>query len=348
MYIIIAILLFSFLILIHELGHFVAAKLSGVQVNEFALFMGPKLFSKTIGETTYRLNMIPFGGYCAMEGEDGDSDNPRAFGRAKAWKRVIILCAGAAMNFLAGFLIVLCLNGTQLKAIPVPTIESIEPQSDLAAAGFQVGDEFLEIDGKQLYIADDLNLLLNRNTTGVFDITVLRDGEEVEFRDVTLNRKDFGDGQMLFGFRYGSFEEKTAGNLLSYSWNNCRYFTRLVWMSLGDLVTGKASMDDVGGPVKIVEMVNETSQQAETTRAGLQNTFYLFAFIAVNLAVMNMLPIPALDGGRVASLLIVWCIEKVTRKKLNPKYEGYVHGAGMLILLAFMAFIMVKDVIGLF
>lgn len=349
MYIVVAILLFSFLIFIHELGHFVAAKLSGVQVNEFALFMGPKIFSKTVGETTYRLNCIPIGGYCAMEGEDGESDNPRAFSAASVWKRLIILCAGAFMNFVAGFLIMLIITTATMDVIPIAQITQLEPESDLVAAGIQEGDEMYSIDGSRVYISSDMSLLLGRNSTGVFDFTVIRDGEKLEFNDVTLNKKDFGDGTApRYGLSYGGYEKATFGSVLSYSWNSCKDFTRLVWFGLADLVSGDAGLDELGGPVKVVEVVNEAGQQAKSTSAGMWNTLYLFAFIAVNLAVMNMLPIPALDGGRAFCLLLTWCIEKIIRKKLNPKYEAYIHGVGMIVLLAFMAFITLHDVIGLF
>ncbi len=350
MYIVVAILLFSFLIFIHELGHFVAAKLSGVQVNEFALFMGPKIFSKTIGETTYRINCIPLGGYCAMEGEDGDSDNPRSFAAAKVWKRLIILCSGAAMNFLVGFLIVLVMTIMSAdQGIRIPQIASLEPESDLAVAGLQVGDIVEEVDGKSLYVASDLGLLLERNTTGVFDFTVTRDGETLHFDNVTLQKRDFGDGYGLrYGLSYGGTKKATVGSVLAFSWNNCRYFTRMVWWSLGDLLTGRSGLSEMGGPVRIVEIVNDAGQQAATVSAGMSNTFYLFAFIAVNLAVMNMLPIPALDGGRVLGLILTWCAEKILGRKLNPKYEAYLHAGGMILLLGFMAFITLKDVIGLF
>lgn len=349
LYIVIAILLFSFLIFIHELGHFIAAKLSGVQVNEFALFMGPKIFAKKIGETTYRINWIPIGGYCAMEGEDGDSENPRAFSAVKVWKRLVILCAGSFMNLVAGFLIVLLITACTAEGIATTEITRLEPQSDLVAAGIQEGDEIYAIDGNRVFISSELSLLLSRNNTGVFDFTVLRDGKKLDFDDVTLTKKDFNDGtQPRYGLSYGGFEKATLGNVMSYSWNSCRYFSRLVWFGLSDLVSGNAGLNDLGGPVKIVEVVNEAGQQAETTADGVWNTLYLFAFIAVNLAVMNMLPIPALDGGRVVILLLTCIIEKITRKKLNPKYEAYLNGACMVLLLAFMAFITLHDVIGLF
>lgn len=348
MYIVIAILLFSFLIFIHELGHFIAAKASGVQVNEFALFMGPKLLSKKVGETTYRLNCIPIGGYCAMEGEDGDSDNPRSFTAAKTWKRLVILCAGSFMNFLAGFLILVIMTACTADVIRTAEITTLEPQSDLVTAGLEVGDEICSIDGQRVYVASDLGLLFDRNTTGVFDITVERDGEKLEFNDIHLEKKDFGDGTPRYGIGYNAFEEVNFSTVMSYSWNSCRYFSRLVRFGLTDLVTGRAGLSEMGGPVKVVEVVNDAGQQAGSVSDGMQNVFYLFAFIAVNLAVMNMLPIPALDGGRVFLLLVTWCIEKITRKKLNPKYEAYIHGVGMVLLLGLMAVITIHDVYGLF
>jgi regulator of sigma E protease len=332
MYIVIAILLFSFLIFIHEFGHFTAAKLSKVQVNEFALFMGPKILSKKVGETTYRLNCIPIGGYCAMEGEDGDSDNPRAFTAAKVWKRLIILCAGSFMNFLAGFLIVVILTAASGGHLATANIVQLEPDSDLTTAGFEVGDEFYAIDGEKIYISQDISTLLDRNSTGVYDIVVIRDGEKVTFDNISLERKTFnGESSARFGMILGG-EKKTVGSVLSYSWNNCKYFARLVRFGLSDLITGRASINEMSGPVGVVAVVNEAGEASETTSQGVMNVLYLFAFIAVNLAIMNMLPIPALDGGRVVCLLLTWCIEKIIRKKLNPKIEAYIHGIGMILL----------------
>lgn len=347
MYILIAILLFCFLIFIHELGHFITAKLTGVKVNEFALFMGPAIFKFRRGETTYRLNCLPIGGYCAMEGEDGENDDPRAFVNAKTWKRLIILCAGSFMNFLAGFLMVLLLLVFTAEIIPQKTITHIEPESDFLAAGIQEGDEFYKIDGRRVYVSGDISMLIDRNTTGVYDFTVLRNGEKVSFEDVPMESKDFGDGNPRLGVSFGGYEEANFFNEFGYAWDNCRDYARLVWMGLEDLITGNAGLKDMGGPVKIVEVVNEAGTEAETKSEGLMIVFNLFAFIAINLAVMNMLPIPALDGGRVFTLLVTWCIEKIIGRKVNPKVESYIHAIGMILLLAFMAFIMLKDIWGL-
>lgn len=348
MYILIAILLFCFLIFIHELGHFITAKLTGVKVNEFALFMGPAIFKFRRGETTYRLNCLPIGGYCAMEGEDGENDDPRAFVNAKVWKRLIILCAGSFMNFLAGFLMVLLLLAFTAEIIPQKTISYIEPNSDFIAAGIQEGDEFYKIDGRRVYTSGDISMLIDRNTSGVFDFTVIRDGKKLKFEEVSLERKDFGDGTPRLGVKFADYEEANIFNEFGYAWDNCRDYARLVWMGLGDLISGNADMKDVGGPVKIVEVVNEAGNEAETKRDGVMIVFNFFAFIAVNLAVMNMLPIPALDGGRVFTLLVTWCIETIIRRKINPRVESYIHAVGMILLLAFMAFITFKDIWSLF
>lgn len=348
MYIFIAILLFSFLIFIHELGHFVAAKLTGVKVNEFALFMGPAIFKFKRGETTYRLNCLPIGGYCAMEGEDDQSSNPRAFTNAKVWKRFVILVSGSLMNFIAGFLMVLLLLVFTAEVIPQKTVTTVEKNSDFHAVGILEGDEFYEIDGRRVFIYSDISMLLDRNTTGVYDFTILRDGQKKEFENVRMEKKDFGDGRLRLGITLADYEEADFLSEVGYAWDNCRDYARMVWMGLEDLVSGRAGVADMGGPVKIVEVVNEAGSGSASRAEGVAIVFQLFAFIAVNLAVMNMLPIPALDGGRVVGLLLTAGIEKLLRRRLNPKVEGYIHAAGMILLLIFMALITFKDIWGLF
>ncbi len=349
MYILLAILVFSVLIVTHELGHFVAAKACGVQVNEFSVFMGPKLLQKQGKETTYTLRLIPFGGYCAMEGEDEDSENPRAFTAAKPWKRIIILVAGAFMNFVSGLLIVLCLYGSA-EAFAVPVIDSFFENCPYESEeAFQVGDKFHSIDGSRVYLYSDVSTYLARNSTGIYDIEVIRDGETILLEDLHLTRIAYeteAGTQMMYGFQFG-YEEATFGAKLRNTWYTGIDFARMVWMSLGDLVGGAVSMDDMSGPVGIVSVINETGESAESTRAGIENILYLGAFISVNLAVMNMLPIPALDGGRVFFLILTVLIETITRRKIDPKYEGYLHAAGMILLLGFMAFITFKDVLKL-
>ncbi len=348
-YILLAILLFGVLILVHEFGHFITAKLSGVQVNEFSLFMGPAIWKKQKGETLYALRCIPIGGYCAMEGEDSDSENPRAFTNAKVWKRFIILVAGAAMNLIVGFIMVVIFVSFyygEADVLPTKQISDIEPGRPFADV-LQVGDEFYEINGRRVYVKNDITMLLDREESGVHDIVVIRDGEKVELKNVTMKRDFESENGLLYGFSC-ALEECDVGSVLSYSVDQSMDFGRLVWMSLGDLVSGRASMKDMGGPVMIVETVTQAGVASETVGLGILNVIYFFSFIAINLAVMNLLPIPALDGGRVVCLLVTAAAEKILRRKIDPKYEGYLHAGFMILLLALMVFITFKDVIGLF
>ena len=343
LYIAIAILIFGLLIAVHELGHFTAAKLSGVKVLEFSIGMGPAIIKKQKGETLYALRCIPFGGFCAMEGEDGGSDDPRSFANQRVWKRLVILVAGSFMNFLTGFLIVLILFSSA-AAFRAPVIEKFMDGCPYESAdGLQAGDRFLRIDGKAVRQYYDVGELLSRGGEE-HDLVLLRDGRRVRLENYPIVPVSYeGQEQKMYGFYFG-LDEPTAVNKLRYSWATTMEFVDMVWDALRQLVSGMVSVNDLSGPVGIVDLMAETGEQAESVSDGLYSIFYLGAFIAVNLAVMNMLPIPALDGGRVFFLLVTAVIEAVTRKKLNPKYEGYVHAAGMILLLGLMAYIMFHDI----
>jgi len=346
-----AILLFSMLIFVHELGHFAAAKLSGVQVNEFSMFMGPALWSKKIGETLYSIRLIPIGGYCAMEGEDGDSDNPHSFGHAAWWKRLIILAAGAAMNFLVGVLIMVAIY-LPAKQVVVPVISSFESFATINGAdGLQVGDKILELDGEKIYVQSDFSMLLNLNPSQTHDLVVLRDGRKVTLKDLRMETHtvtdDSGVTRKLYGMNF-TVESLNFAGKLQCAWNQSMDTVRLVRLSLQMLVSGKAGLGDMTGPVGIVQQMTVVADESASRREALMNMLYFGGFIAINLAVMNLLPLPALDGGRIVCVVITTAVEAVTRKKINPKYEGYLHGAGMILLMALMAVIMFKDIFMLF
>ena len=346
-----AILLFSVLILLHELGHFVAAKASGVQVNEFSMFMGPAIFKKKVGETLYSLRCIPIGGYCAMEGEDSASENPHAFQNAAWWKRLIILVAGSAMNFLTGLALLGIVYGGGEQII-LPVVDHIEPASVFAEeGGFQPGDRILKLDGERLYVHSDFSMILSLNPGDVHDIVVERDGQKVYLNDYKMELRPFenedGTVQMRYGFSFKAVDA-TFGDRLAYVWNNAVDILRLVRLSLQMLITGNAGFQDVTGPVGIVQQISITAAASPTAQAALINMLYFGAFLAINLAAMNMLPFPALDGGRVVCLLLTVAAEAVTGKKINPKYEGYLHAAGMILLLALMAVVTFKDVFTIF
>ena len=344
-YILFAILIFGVLIAIHEFGHFAVAKACGVKVEEFAVGMGPALLKKQKGETLYSLRVIPIGGYCAMAGEDSSSEDPRAFTNAALWKRLLILCAGSFMNFLLGLLVVLLLyaNAAGFRA---PIIDSFMDGCPYEGAeALQAGDRFYKIDGHRIYQYYDVSDYLSRSEDGVHDIVVIRDGKKVALRDFPMVPVAYeGYENKMYGFYFG-VEEATLPVKLRNAWETCMGFSRMVWDGLQQLVTGKVGVKDLSGPVGIVDLMAETGEQAASLADALFDILYLGAFIAVNLAIMNMLPIPALDGGRVFLLLVGGAIEAVTHRKLDPKYEGYIHAAGMILLLALMAFVMFNDIL---
>jgi len=351
MSILFAILLFSLLIFVHELGHFAAAKLSGVQVNEFSMFMGPAIYKKQVGETLYSIRCIPIGGYCAMEGEDGGSENPRSFDKAAWWKRLIILAAGAAMNFIAGVLIfaIIYLPGRQ---VIVPVISEF---TDCCIfnheTGLRVGDEILEIDGEKIYLNNDISLIFELNRTVHHDITVLRDGGRLNFDNLQMahtHTNDDGTEYLHYGFAFGQVQQTDLAGKIGFVWNVVLDNVRNVRLSLQMLLNGKAGVQDMSGPVGIVQMMSEVASESDTGMMAFLNMLSFGGMIAVNLAIMNLLPIPALDGGRIVGVLVTTVFEKLTHRKLDPRYEGYLHGAGMVLLLCLMAFIMFKDIFVIF
>lgn len=345
MYIILAILAFGILIATHELGHFIAAKACGVKVNEFAVGMGPTLWKKQGKETKYSLRLLPIGGFCAMEGEDEESVDPRAFTTQKLWKKLIILVAGAAMNFLFGFIIVAVVF-FQYNYFAGNTINSFADGFPLEEQ-LHVGDRIYSIDGERIYYADDFSMFMSRAKNDTVDMVVVRDGQKITLNDLPLTLREYevdGSTVLKYGINFNIIE----GNFLDkldYSWRNTKNFVRLVRLGLTDLITGAVGVRELNGVVGIVDTINDVGEASATTSDALLNIAYLCAFIAVNLAVMNMLPIPALDGGRVFLLLVTWVIEKISKKHIDPKYEGYIHATGMVLLLALMVFAMFNDIL---
>ena len=346
-YILAAILVFGVLIAVHELGHFMAAKACGVRVNEFSIGMGPALWKKQKGETQYSLRLFPVGGFCAMEGEEEDSDDPAALNNQGFWAKLLIFAAGAAMNFIAGLLIILVLYA-DAQAFYVPVVAGFADGCPLESTdGLQEGDRLLRIDGEKVYVYSDISLLMGLNKTGAFDLQIERNGEVITLRDFTMERREYTDqnGKAYTGYGlYFGAEEATLGRKLSYSWNNAMDFVRLVRLSLQMLVTGQAGVKDLSGPVGIVSTMTQVGEQAATTRAAVENIAYLAALIAVNLAVMNLLPLPALDGGRIFFLVVNAIAMLLFRRQIPAKYENYIHFAGLILLLALMVVLMFSDV----
>ena len=346
--IIIAILIFGIIVTVHEFGHFIAAKLSGIKVLEFSVGMGPRLLKFGKGETVYSLRLLPVGGFCAMEGEDDDSEDCRSFRRQSVWKRIIVLFAGAFMNFVLGFVAVVIMTSV---GDSVPTTEisgfsgrrnddgSVEYLSGSFDSGLRHGDIILEIDGMHVFSTTDLSYVIGSSKSSVHDVEVERNGEKMLFRDVNFENKATG-GRIDFGIVQ---EEKTIGNVLSYSARDSIAIGRLVWLSLKDLVTGKYGADEISGPVGVVTTIDQTAQQGENLREKVISLLYLTSLITINIGIFNLLPIPGLDGGR----LLFCLIEIVRRKPVKPAHEGYVHLAGMVLLFGIMIFATYNDIMKL-
>ena len=341
-----ALLVFGVLIAVHELGHFLAAKTCGVRVNEFAIGMGPTLWKKQKGETLYSLRAFPVGGFCAMEGEE-ESDDPAALSNQGFWQKLIIFAAGAAMNFLAGLVIIFCLYAPA-QGFYQPVISGFAEGCPLeSAGGLQTGDRIVAIDGERVYVYSDINLLFSLNKTGVFDLTVERDGQKVQLKDFAMERQTYtdqsGNEYSGYGIYFGA-KAATFGDKLAYTWNNAVDFVRMVRLSLQMLLSGQAGLRDLSGPVGIVSTMVQVGEQAETTRAAVENIAYIAALIAVNLAVMNLLPLPALDGGRIFFLFVNAVAMLLFKKQIPAKYENYIHFAGLILLLALMVVLVFSDV----
>ena len=351
LYILFAVLLFGVLIAVHEFGHFFTAKLFGVRVNEFAIGMGPALLSRQKGETLYALRLFPVGGYCAMEGEDEDSDDPRAFSNQRAWKKVIILCAGAAMNFLTGLLLVLVLYSGAKEFVGTTVVSFAEGFPWQGEEQLMAGDRIVKINGERIYLYNDITMFLNRGYGQPYDLVVERDGQRVELNDLPLEPREYpvGNGQTVlrFGLDFG-YENATVWNRLTYSWYNALDFVRLVRISLTDLFSGGVGIRDLAGPIGIVDTITQVGEQAQNVSIALENILYIGALIAVNLAVMNLLPLPALDGGRVFFLLVGSVWTQVTRRRIDPKYEGYIHLVGLVLLLGLTAVVAFNDISRIF
>ena len=343
MYIILAILIFGILIAAHEFGHFAAAKLSGVKVNEFSIGMGPAVFKKRKGETLYSVRAFPIGGYCAMEGEDEENDDPRSFQKVSAPRQFAILAAGAGMNFITGLLLIAILYAGAAGYVR-PTFAAYLEGYGLEDSGLLPGDIFYKVDGHRIYTYGDLSTYLGRAGDDI-DIVVEREGKKIVLDDVHMpvqaRVEENGTTTYHRGIGVGKYiVPATFFTHIQYSWYTALNFVRAVWMSLSELISGVYGIRDLSGPVGIVGTMNEIGQESATTAIALEKLIYLAAFISINLAVMNLLPLPALDGGRIFFLLL----NVILPWKIPSKYEGYVHLAGMLLLLSLMFFVTLSDV----
>lgn len=335
--IIAAIIIFAVLIFIHELGHFIAAKLSGVYVIEFALGMGPKIISKKWGETVYSLRLFPIGGFCSMEGEDECVDSERSFSKKKPWKRLIILVAGAFMNILLGFALLVGLNATT-DAFIIPKIEQVQTNSAAEESGLLSGDRIIRANGRNINIMEDFSWEIenNKNPDGTLNLVVENNGKS---REISVTPKET-DGQKTYGIMLTT-QKNSFVKTIKNSFYKTIFYSRVIIDSLFDLVTGKASFSQVSGPVGIVHEIGtavETVQQ--TGIEGIKTLIALTILLTINLGVFNLLPLPALDGGRILFVIV----EMIRRKPVPVEKEAIVHFIGIVLLLGLSVIIAFKDI----
>lgn len=340
--ILVAILFFGIIIMVHEFGHFSFAKLFKVKVNEFSMGMGPKLISRKKGDTTYSWRLLPIGGFVSMEGEDEKSDDEHAFGNRPCWQRIIIVAAGAIINILLGLVIVagiLVANSDELSAtqfvnffnVPV-SAESEEIKKVNEFEGLKSGDKIKKIDGKNVFYYQDIYYLASRDFdgNGEFDAVVERKGENIQVKGISTSVLN---NMIIVGVETSPF------TIFKDTFKQSASICRMVYLSLFDMISGKYSIKDVSGPIGVVDVVSQTAE-ASKEAADYSALFRMMALITINIGLFNLLPIPALDGGRLLFLFI----ELILRKPINPKYEAIIHGVGMALLLTFMVFICFKDI----
>ncbi|MBE6644207.1 MAG: site-2 protease family protein [Ruminococcaceae bacterium] len=338
--IVLALLVFGLLIFIHEFGHYIFARIFKVKINEFSVGMGPKLLwydSKKTG-IRYALSMLPIGGYVAMAGEDDESDDPNSFDKKPAWQRFIITAAGAVVNLVAGFIVMTVLVGivpignTEIAAYYTKEQTGYEVSS--SDSGLMEGDIIVAVDGKKVKIVDELSYEIMRRGTKPIDITVIRGGSQIVIPDVVFpGMTEEGQSFGIMDFKVYQVE-RSFGNLMSHAMRKSYLTVRMCWESIYDLITGRYTFEAVSGPVGISSAIGDAAKD------GTASLLHIAALISINLGFMNLLPIPALDGGRLITILA----EMVTRKRIPKKVEGIINGVGLALLLLLSLVIMVKDI----
>lgn len=377
---IVSIAMFLVMISLHEFGHFIVAKFLNFKVDEFSVGMGPLIFKKQKGETQYSLRALPLGGYCKFEGEDDESDDPRAFVNQKPWKRLLVLLAGGTFNIILGFALFLAIVPA-ISPVSTNVVDTVVPNSYIAESGLQPGDKIVAINGKKVDFFNDISLYTQNFTKDEnATLTVKRDGERIDLafqpteQIIKTTYTDTGvqvvssingvDGEEQF-VEYSDDipkDEELIGktethtryiigftpvrkdinflNVWGEAWNETKFTVKLVYQSFWQIITGKIGVHEMSGPVGIVSEVNNAVNSGSRSWLYVLN---LIALLTINLGVFNLLPIPALDGGRI--LFVLW--EMITRRPIPPDKEGIVHAIGMALLLALVLFISFHDIMRL-
>ncbi|EKQ53955.1 MULTISPECIES: RIP metalloprotease RseP [unclassified Clostridium] len=331
MYIILAILAFGILIIVHELGHFTLAKLNGVRVEEFSIGMGPKILSKQGKETKYSLGLFPVGGYVKMMGEEESVQDERSFSAKSPLRRISIIIAGVFMNYVLAIVIFTFFIHT--FGYVTTTINQIDNTSPAYEAGLQQGDKIVKVGNSRIFSEDDIITEIYLSKGAPINFVVDRNGEK---KDLTITPKVNEDGQLKIGVAFEAVEKPSIGTSFKQSFNKTASLVSQTFAGLKMIFTGKANLKtDVGGPLTIVKM------SAETAKAGIWPLLYFTAFLSVNLAVFNLLPFPALDGGWCVILLI----EFITRRKVPDKIVGAMNFVGFAALIGLMIVVTIKDIL---
>lgn len=342
MKIIIALLIFSIIIIFHELGHFWLAKANGIRVNEFCLGLGPTIFGFTKGETKYSLKLLPFGGACMMEGEDDDSSDERAFNKKSVWARISVVAAGPIFNFIMAFVfafILVCNTGYD-----IPEIVEVSEGYAAEEAGMQAGDVILEMNGKNIHFYREVSSYALFHEGESVEVTYERDGER--YTTTLAPKYDEELGKYRYGFVGGKVVQGNLLQNLKYSVYEVKYWIDTTVGSLKMLVTGGVTLNDVSGPVGLVDAIGDSYEESVSYGyyAAFLQMLYISILISANLGVMNLLPLPALDGGRLVFLII----EAIRGKRIDPDKEGMVHFAGLMLLMGLMVVVMFNDIRKLF
>lgn len=328
--VIIVIIMFEVLIIGHEFGHFITAKKVGIKINEFSIGMGPAIFKRQKGETLYALRIFPIGGYIAMEGEDDDSDDERSFNRKSIPEKILVVSSGAVMNYLMAVLVLVVM--IMMIGTPTNSLRDITEGSPAELAGLLPGDTIVSIDGIETDTWTDVTeQIRSKNEGDIISVEVKRDNtENTLVKDIPVMKND--NGNMYIGIlsRY----ERNIFDALKQGFINSLELIKLMFKSLEMLISGEASVKEVVGPVGIVSVMGDAASY------GAAYVLYLTALISVNLAVVNLLPLPALDGGRLLFLII----SGISGRPVNPELEGRIHYLGFIFLLVLMVMVTVKDI----
>ena len=349
LYVLLAILLLGILIMVHEFGHFAVARLCGIAVKEFSLGFGPVIWQHKSkkSDTTFSIRPIPMGGYCMFYGDtdddpnDSTKDDPRNYNKAPVWKRMLSVLAGPGMNFVLAFVVAIALMGVYGAVATTPVVQEVKAGMPAAEAGLQAGDIFVRVNQTEVEngtVQDVSNAIGAYASSAPVEITVLRDGQEQTFTVTPQYDSELERYRVGVTIAQG-YEKMPASSILPSAWSLCKQASVAIVESLGKLFTTGEGLNDAAGPVGVVSLVAQQTQQG-----GLEIYLYLLVILSINLGLMNLIPIPGLDGSR----LIFMLIEAIRRKPVNQKIEAGVHLCGYVLLFGIMIFFTFKDVLRLF